>query len=882
MCASLPSTPILPDAAKVTTLELSLDELLAAGQILGLSSHEATRRLREHGPNELPSSKPRSVAAIAWDVIKEPIFLLLVACGAIYLFLGDKQEALMLLAFVFVVTGISFYQEHKTERTLEALRDLSSPRALVIRDGKPVRIPGREVVNEDVIVLAEGDRVPADARVLSSTNLSTDESLLTGESIPVRKAASPKPMEMTRPGGDDLPFVYSGTLVVQGRGVAVVQGVGGHTEIGKIGRALQSVSVERTHLQKETARWVRILAMVGGLLCLTVVLLHGLTRGSWLNGVLSGLTLAMAILPNELPVVLTIFMAFGAWRISKHQVLTRRVPVVETLGSASVLCVDKTGTLTMNRMSVQSFFADGEFYEIQSERLEVPPEKFHSLVEFSVLANHRDPFDPMERALNEFAESRLKDTEHLHNDWVLVRQYPLSPALLALSQVWKSPSGQEFVIASKGAPEAIIDLCHLSAFESEKVLTRVNSMADRGLRVLGVARAYFREPLLPSQQHDFDFEFIGLIGLADPVRPGVAQAVEECYTAGIQVVMITGDYARTAVNIARQIGLKNPEICITGAELDSMTDEELQGQASATNIFARVVPEQKLRLVRAFQATGQIVAMTGDGVNDAPALKAADIGIAMGGRGTDVAREASALVLLDDNFSSIVHAVRLGRRIFDNLKKAIAYTFASHLPIIGLTLIPVIMKWPLILLPFHVAFLHLIIDPACSIVLEAEREEAAVMRRPPRAAHELLFGRGMFGISILQGLSVLVVVLAVFAASHYGGRAEEETRALTFTTLVLANLALIFTNRSWMKTAYSSLRSNNPALWWVVFGTFGFLGLVIYLPVSRNLFRFSVLHFHDFAICSGAAAVSVLWFEIFKLWKGEIRLLAPKTGRYAK
>ncbi|HYM74360.1 MAG TPA: cation-translocating P-type ATPase [Candidatus Dormibacteraeota bacterium] len=858
----------LPRTVEDKSHAVSAAELLASPEPSGLSVAEAAERLQKDGPNELPSSKPRSVAVIAWEVIKEPIFLLLVACGAIYLFLGDKQEALMLLGFVFVVTGISFYQEHKTERTLEALRDLSSPRALVIRGGRPTRIPGREVVKGDLIVLSEGDRVPADARVLSSTNLSTDESLLTGESVPVRKTESAMPVKIARPGGDDLPFVYSGTLVVQGRAVAVVEAIGLHTEIGKIGKALQSVNLERTHLQQETSRWVRILAIVGGLLCLIVVLLHGLTRGSWLNGILSGLTLAMAILPNELPVVLTIFMALGAWRISKRHVLTRRVPVVETLGSASVLCVDKTGTLTMNQMSVQRLFAENDFYEVDEPYASPPPEKFHHLVEFSVLANQRDPFDPMERALNDFARARLADTEHLHDDWILVRQYPLSPALMALSQVWKSPAGQNFVIAAKGAPEAIVDLCHLTSTESEMILTRVSSMAGRGLRVLGVARAYFQRSELPSHPHDFDFEFLGLIGLADPVRPGVPDAVRECYSAGIQVVMITGDYAGTAVNIAQQIGLRNPEECITGAELDSMEDEELQRRVRSTNLFARVVPEQKLRLVRAFKATGQIVAMTGDGVNDAPALKAADIGIAMGGRGTDVAREAAALVLLDDNFSSIVHAVRLGRRIFDNLKKAIAYTLASHLPIIGLTLIPVMMKWPLILLPFHVAFLHLIIDPACSVVLEAEGEESTVMQHPPRPAKEPLFGRRTFAISILQGVSVLGVVLAVFAAAHYSGRADEEARALTFTTLVLANLALIFTNRSWGRTILGTLRSSNPALWWVVLGTVAFLGVVMFVPFSRDLFRFAVLHPNDFAICLGAAVCSILWFEIYKAWKG--------------
>jgi Ca2+-transporting ATPase len=467
----------------------------------------------------------------------------------------------------------------------------------------------------------------------------------------------------------------------------------------------------------------------------------------------------------------------------------------------------------------------------------------------------------MERALNQFGETHLADTEHLHKDWILVRQYPLSPQLLALSHVWKSPGGGEYVISAKGAPEAIIDLCHLQAVQIEQLSNDISSMAARGLRVLGVANACFRDPDLPHNQHDFDFEFLGLVGLADPVRSGVSAAVQECYSAGVRVVMITGDYPATASNVARQIGLRNPGESISGPELDAMGDEELQRRVPTIDVFARVVPEQKLRLVTALKANGEIVAMTGDGVNDAPALKAADVGIAMGARGTDVARESAAVVLLDDDFASIVHAVRLGRRIFDNLRNAIAYTLATHLPIIGMTLIPVMMKWPLVLLPFHVAFLHLIIDPACSVVLEAETEEEMVMRRPPRHPREPLFATGMLRLSILQGIVVLLIVLAVFVIARYLNRGEVEVRALTFTTLVFSNLALIFTNRSWTRTIPETLRTRNPALWWVTGGTTVLLALVLFVPVLRALFRFSILHVSDLAICAAAGIVSILWFE---------------------
>ena len=456
--------------------------------LTGLQEGEVTQRLKEEGPNELPSTKKRGLSAIAFEVMREPMFLLLVACGSIYLIMGDVKEALMLLGFVFVVMGITLYQERKTERALEALRDLSSPRALVIREGKQRRIAGREVVRGDILVLSEGDRVPADAIVLSCVNLSVDESLLTGESVPVRKTAASTIMDMGRPGGDDLPFVYSSTLVVQGQGIAQVQATGLRTEIGKIGRALQAVEPEETLLQKETGRLVRNLAIVGLSLCMLVIVIYGLTRGDWLHGLLAGITLAMATLPEEFPVVLTIFLALGAWRISQKQVLTRRVPAIETLGSATVLCVDKTGTLTLNRMSVSKLFAHGQFHGIP-DSIEIMPETFHELVEFSILASQIDPFDPMEKAIRELGERYLAQTEHLHHNWTLVHEYPLAKELLALSRVWRSPGRTDYVIAAKGAPEAIADLCHFDRTQTEDLSRHVNSMAEEGLRVLGVARA---------------------------------------------------------------------------------------------------------------------------------------------------------------------------------------------------------------------------------------------------------------------------------------------------------------------------------------------------------------------------------------------------------
>lgn len=838
-------------------------------ELMGLTSSEAERILVEEGPNEIPSAKQRGNLRITLDVTREPMFLLLVACGAIYLVVGDMQEAMMLLAFVFFVMGITLYQEQKTERALEALRDLSSPRAMVIRDGTRKRIAGRDVVRGDIIVIAEGDRIPADALVIGCTSLSTDESLLTGESVAVRKICGDASSPAVQPGGDDLPFVFSGTLVVSGQGIARVIATGQQSAIGKIGKALQTVSGEETLLQRETGRLVRVLAITVLGLCTFLILIYGIIRGAWLDGVLSGLTLAMAVMPNELPVVLTIFLALGAWRLSRNSVLARRSAVVETLGSATVLCVDKTGTLTLNRMSVTELYSGGVLCNIGEFRKGPPTETFHDLVEFSILASQRNPFDPMERAIMEFGERYLAHTEHLHGDWRLEKEYPLSSELLAMSHVWRAPEGMDYVIAAKGAPEAVADLCHFSDIQQEEMMSVVTRMADDGLRVLGVARSYFREAGLPSQQHDFVFEFLGLVGLADPVRPTVAPALQDCYRAGIRMVMITGDYPGTARSIARQIGLVPRDEIITGPELDIMNDEEMQHRIKTVNIFARVVPEQKLRLVTALKAGGEIVAMTGDGVNDAPALKSAHIGIAMGGRGTDVAREASDLVLLDDDFASIVRAVKMGRRIFDNLKKAMAYLLAIHVPIAGMSLIPVIFDWPLLFMPIHIAFLHLIIDPACSIVYEVEPAEADAMTRPPRDPMEPLFSKRVLLLSSFQGLSVLAMLLTIFGVCLARGQGELDARTLAFTTLIIANLGLMMTNRSWTGTLGKFYKTPNAALWWVTGGTVIFLCLVLTIPFLREIFRFSVIHPIDVVICVSAGILSTVWFELFKAfsWK---------------
>lgn len=846
--------------------------------VVGLTSEQAALRLAADGPNELPTAKQRNIFREAWDVIRQPMLLLLLGAGMVNFLLAEPLDGALLMAFVVVVIAISLYQEHKTERALAALRDLSSPRALVVRDGTQMRVAGRDVVRGDLLLLAEGDRIPADAALLDCANFTVDESALTGESVPVRKRSitpSALPMAMGRPGGDATPWIFSGTLVVKGHGMAVAKEIGAATELGKIGAALRTIEPERTPLQREIDRLVKVLAMFGVAIAAVVVIVYGLTRGNWLMGALAGIATAMALLPEEFPVVLTVFMALGAWRMSKRHVLTRRPPVVETLGSATVLCVDKTGTLTLNRMTVRQLIVDGQTHTCDERPL---PEAFHTIAEFSVLASPIDPFDPMDRAFKELGDKYLSGTSHVHDDWELIREYPLSEKLLALSHVWRSPDGGNYVIAAKGAPEAVGDLCHFDASQLAALIGQVEKIAAGGQRVLAVACARFdAASALPAQQHDFDFEFLGLVGLHDPVRPGVADAVAECRRAAIRTIMITGDYPGTALAIARDIGLDHAAGCITGDELNAMSGDELAERIRSISVFARMIPEQKLQLVRALQANGEVVGMTGDGVNDAPALRAADIGIAMGAHGTDVARESAALVITDDDFTSIVGGVRQGRGIFDNLRKATSYVIAVHLPIVGMSLIPVfVADWPLVLLPVQIAFLELIIDPACSVVFEAEQIDPKIMESPPRRLHEPMFGARVLSIAALQGFSVLIATAGVYLWAVLGNRPDDVVRSVTFASLVAGNLALILVNRSWRLPVWRTFRQRrNTTLKWIVGGAALLLVVIVTVPGLRRAFNFGAITFVEWCVAMAAGFVAVAWFEIYKTITARRGTLAP-------
>ncbi|MBA4242189.1 MAG: ATPase [Sphingobacteriaceae bacterium] len=820
----------------------------------GLSTEEALKKIQTQGYNELNTSYSKNILQIALEVFKEPMFILLISCGALYLVLGDNTEGIIMLCWVFVIIFITFYQHQKTEKALEALKKLSSPRALVIRDGKEIKIAGREVVTDDIVLLNEGDRIPADGVLLESNNLSIDESMLTGESVPVLKT------NKTDTSASSL--VFSGTLIVQGSGIMQVTSIGANTEFGKIGKSLQLIEQDQTKLQKEMKILIRNLFIIGVVLSVVVVIAYYFTRGNFIQAILNGLSATMAILPEEFPVVLTVFLAIGSWRLSQQNVLTRKPSAIETLGSATVLCSDKTGTITQNKMEIVSLFAKDTLYN--KSTFQQNSNSVQDILQIAFFASQKNTIDPMEKAIG-FSYETYVPKEELSYD--LVKEYPLSKHLFAMTRVLKS-TDSNYLVCCKGAPEAILTLCKLSDSEQHKLLAHVQKMAELGQRVLGVAKATWSNSNLPETQQAFDFEFIGFVGFEDPIRPEVPQAIKECYAAGIKVIMITGDYPSTAKSIAQQAGMNVSDLILTGSDLKNMSDAELKEKIESVNIFARIVPEQKLQIIKAFKANGEVVAMTGDGVNDAPALKAADIGIAMGGKGTDVARESASLVLLDDNFSSIVSAIRSGRKIFDNLQKAMAYIIAIHIPIIGLTLLPAFFpELPILLMPLHIVFMELIIDPVCSIAFESEKEELGIMNRPPRDPNMLFFGMKKILQSASMGLLLLAMVIAVYFISIQEGHTDGEIRAIAFSSLIIGNIFLIMTTLSKTRNAISVLFEKNIALLIIIIAASGLMLFIITIPYLQAIFSFEAPGFKHFIISIIGASIVLLTLEIIKFSK---------------
>lgn len=817
-------------------------------QIEGLSSREVAKRQQKFGFNELPDKDGKNFLKILYGLITEPMIFLLLATVSIYFILGDKNEAFLLLASFFGIIGIEIYQETKTEKSLEALRNLSSPISDVIRNNKKITIPGRELVVGDIIILSEGSRVPADAKLISADNLKIDESLLTGESVSVEKHTQ-------RIKDFRVNSVFSGTLVVKGHGVAEVTSIGKDTELGKIGVSLKSIDTEKTLLQKEINKVVKLVAILAVGSSFLLTLIYWIERDDFIQGLLAGLTLAIAVLPEEFPIVLTIFLTLGAWRLAKNNILTRRAHTIETLGSATVLCVDKTGTLTENRMKVINVVdINGVLHNDSFNNVS-------EIIKYGVLASQKNPFDPMEEAFIIAGKKVFGDIDGIYDGRKLAKEYPLEDNSLSVVHIWGNDD-QTNLVALKGAPEAVFDLCNLESHKEERLRANVNELASQGLRVIAIAKGK-NISYIPKKRQDIDFEFLGLVGLADPIRKEVPSAVKMCNEAGIRVVMITGDHPETAMHIANKIGLGN-EIAITGAEFEKLSKNSRKEIIKLVSVFSRVSPAHKLTIVNAFKEIGEIVAMTGDGVNDAPALKSANVGIAMGKRGTDVAREAASIVLLDDNFASIAQGVRLGRRIYDNLQKAMSYIISVHIPIAMLSLLPVLFKWPLVLIPAHIVFLEFIIDPSCTIIFENEKESKDIMRRPPRKLYESIFSRKMVIGSVIKGAFVALIVVIAFKLLLDLGWSQDKARGMTFLILIVANIFLIL-GISGEQAKDNILHRENTAMSVILLITFMSLVLVFSVPFLRELFRFSPLTLGEASIGIMIGAFSI--FGIIPLKK---------------
>lgn len=829
----------------------------------GLTADEARRRLAQSGPNELGGRESAGLAAMLRSIATEPMFLLLLAAAGIYLVFGDLGEGLLLAGFAVATVGLTVFQERRSARALEALRELSVPQVRVIRDGRIQRLPARELVPGDLFLFDEGERIAADGLVRDAVALGVDESLLTGESVPVRKTAQPGEARpaLLPPGGDDSPFVFASTLVVGGHGMAEAVATGRETQVGRIGVSLAGIEAEATPLQRQLGRLVRLFGGVALLSCVLLTTWWGLSRGDWMQGLLSAIALGMAMLPEEFPMVLAVFLALGAWRLAKLKVLARRPAVVEALGAATVLCVDKTGTLTENRMQLRRLVTDEA--DVDATAGAVLPEAVHRLAEFALLASQRDGLDPMDRAVLALGDAALQGTEHLHPQWQLAREYPLTPGLLAMAQAWTAEDGQRW-LAAKGAPEAIFDLCHLPPERRDALLARVRELAADGLRVLAVAegrhdgRAGHDGQAWPEHPHGHGFVLLGLLGFADPLRAGVPAAVAQARDAGIAVAMITGDHAATALAIAAQAGLDTSAGALTGAELAALDDTALAAAVRRVRVFARVSPEQKLRLVEAFKRNGETVAMTGDGVNDAPALKAAHVGIAMGVRGTDVAREAAGLVLMDEDFDHIVAGVRMGRRIFDNLRKAMVYITAIHVPVAGLALLPLLFGLPPLLLPAHVVLTEMVIDPACSLAFEGAPEDPRVMKRPPRRVKDGLLGLPLLLEGLLHGAALLAATLAIYMLALQAGRDTDQARTLAVIGLTVGNLMLVAVNVS-AGLGLRALLQPGARPFWIVTAVAGaaLAAALLWAPL-RGLLHFGLPTAADLGAALLAVAVAVV------------------------
>ncbi|MBK8426126.1 MAG: cation-translocating P-type ATPase [Lewinellaceae bacterium] len=805
----------------------------------GLSPEAVAESRARHGSNQLYVRPQRRIWHMLKDVGTEPMFLLLVIACTLYFLIGDAAEAWLMVGAVIFVTLIEIVQEFRSEKALSALRQLSQPRVVVIRAGKRQEVPVEDVVVDDLIAFEEGERIAADGVLVQQNDLSVDEAILTGESLPVSK----NPDEAGRN------LLYQGTTVASGAGVAKVQAVGIQTEFGKLGKSIESIETEPTPLQRQITRFVRQMLWAGLVAFLIVCAINYAYSGSFLSALLYSLAFAMALVPEEIPVAFTTFMALGAYRMTRKHVLVKQPKTVESLGAATVICLDKTGTITESKMTI----AEVTDYSGKGRTLE-----------YAMWASEPTPFDAMEKAIHLAYE---KETSKDRRATVqMVHEYPLNGVPPMMTHVFLPADTTERIVAAKGAVERILQVCNMDAAQQADILAKTKEMARKGYRILGVCSAAWTDEKYPAEQGDFPWTFEGLVGLYDPPKAGIGKVMNDFYQAGIAVKMVTGDYPETALNIAQESGIRVRGEVVSGETVMQMTETQLREIVGGTDVFARMFPEAKLRVVEALKANGEIVAMTGDGVNDAPALKAAQVGVAMGHRGTEIAKGAASMILLDDNLAHMVNAIKTGRLIYYNLRKAIRYIISIHLPIVLVVLFPLLFDWTYLhmLTPIHVIFLELIMGPTCAIAFENEPAEPNVLRKPPRTEGANLFSWPELSLSLFQGFLITVGVFVMYHYAIWIGKDEATTRSFVFVTMLLANIFLTFANRSFEYTIARTLFYRNRLLWWMVGVSVLLLVAVLVLPLARDLFQLGRLTLAETGWCMLAALVSVGWFELWK------------------
>ena len=819
----------------------------------GLSDSEVKKAQEQYGDNAIKSDQNSAWYSLLFDILKEPMTLILIAVSIIYLLVGDLGEAAFMFVAIVAVTGISFYQDSRNQKALQELEKLNEPLSSVIRNGRLVEIPTHEITIGDLCVTEEGKMINADGNIVHSNDFSVNESALTGESMSVFKDI-------------DHPEIYSGTLTVSGLAIFEVTAIGAETKLGKIGTSILSIKEEKSPLQLQIEKFVKGMAIIGIIVFVMVCGFNYFQTKDIVSSLLNGLTLAMSILPEEIPVAFTTFMALGSWKLLREGIIVKKSSVVETLGSTTVICSDKTGTITENSMKLKAIYdakTSSVFDENQFKNVEIS-----EIIQYAMWSSEPVPFDPMEKTLHRVYEQTQLDER---NQYQMFFEYPLSGKPPMMTHCFKNNKNQR-IIAAKGAPEAILNVSNLSEEVKNQLKKVIDDFGLKGFRLLGVAKSNFEEDNFPKHQQDLPFEFLGFVVFYDPPKKGINTVFQQIYDAGIKVKVITGDNAETTKSIAEQAGILHAENSITGSEIAQLSETDLLQTAHDKVLFARMFPEAKLAVVKALKEDGEVVAMLGDGVNDGPALKAAHIGVAMGEKGTEIAKQAAQLILTNDDLGKLVVGIAAGRRIYTNLKKAVQYIISIHIPIILIVSLPLFLGWvfPQIFTPVHVIFLELVMGPTCSIVYENEPLEKDSMKRKPRPMTETFLNWKELSTSIIQGIIITLGLLFVYQYTYQLGGNEEKTRAMVFTTLIFSNVWLSLTNRSFYYSLWSSFRNKNNLMVYVTVLTLVILFAILYIQPISLFFKVTSLNLNELGITMLVAMLSVLWFEVYK-WIKRIR-----------